>query len=325
MQSQDTTPGLVAEFSMQLRILLALTAVASASTKLFEYNGSGDLTAPLEEQFRYLDSLYDEDTGKRIPQARNGVMCRTAEGLVVGCSPSQSTFSPSIPGAQFVLGARPLFPVQPGSLAIEVASSVHIYGVENHPFGDKVKDPHTDTRLACSTIAVIASGRMFFSFTFTNEMIYASVLKGSTKSAPSALQYLIPLIATKAGVMHKVKFIFNDDLKRIDWLVDEQSLFSWQQDTVIDKKYLIEQIGEDAVLKFPTNEVVVATGIFTFWNDFLPLEGEPKEHTAVLDPATPEPNFCLSEQAQNAAKSIFKDWSPEVILTIKNITVTREY
>ncbi|PJF19660.1 Aln6 [Paramicrosporidium saccamoebae] len=304
---------------MRLRILLALTTVASASTKLFEYNGSENPIAFPNGKFRCLDSPYNEDTGENIPQSQNGDLCPTPEGLIIECSPSHLIQPQFVPGAQFFMYTDAQFPVQPGKLAIEMTSSVHIYGVEDHPFGDKVQDPHKDPLLACTAITVHPHSDMLFSFVFTNEAIYAFVTKLLTRPEQPGAQYLIPLITTRAGAVHTTKFILNNDSKSINWLIDGEQQYSWQQGAEISEIYLLRRPGENAVFQFPTGKVGASVGILSFWDE---LKGE---RTTSLDLDTLGVNPTFGEQAQKLAESVDNKWSPKVIFTINSITVTQEY
>jgi hypothetical protein len=82
--------------------------------------------------------------------------------------------------------------VQSNRLVIETASKVQISGVEDDTFFHKSENPQSDHHLV-----------------FTNEKIYAlTVVSRPNPKAPSS-KYFIPLIDTKAGVEHPVKFVLD--------------------------------------------------------------------------------------------------------------------
>ncbi|PJF19647.1 hypothetical protein PSACC_00529 [Paramicrosporidium saccamoebae] len=298
----------------------------SGGKVLFEYDGKElPITGP-KKQFEYLPIKDRQSLGQ------DGRLSITAEGLVIDSNPFRHTVHSYQDRIKFHIGSRNPIELN-GITTVHMTGSVQTFGVENHPFGDQVSNPQSDPRLAAAAITAYGETGEHFSFTFTNQKIYAGInamqRDALTEAMTGFTEYRIPLLVdTQAGKQHAVRLIFDKLWKRVLWYVDGQLMYEWREGSVISKNYCVTRFGSKISPTFPRGKTIkIGLGTSSGLMSYAPRVGESKEDRALvmLEPGMINPND--DEKANYVSESreeAWRLWDHGAVFTVGNIEVLRD-
>lgn len=152
--------------------------------------------------------------------------------------------------------AQPGFDVARGkTLSIESVMGGRTFGTGNQPFGDHVKDPESDPRLAVVVMSTadFISG-LGFDFFLTNRRIYAGyerVRFARPQLGPyAAFLYCVPVAERAQGDLHRLRISYTGESRSAKWYVDDVEVFRVDNAGVlIDRKFmLIDEGGADGAV-----------------------------------------------------------------------------
>ena len=120
----------------------------------------------------------------------------------------------------------PGFEAVPGQvLSCETTMSGRTYGTAGQPFGDAVKDPEDDLRLASVMLNTIDNETSTaFDFVITNKRIYAfygrPTFGRATLGNYASFANTVPLIRRTPGDSHHLKIAYDRSAGVVRWLID---------------------------------------------------------------------------------------------------------
>jgi len=197
--------------------------------------------------------------------------------------------SKGVPGFDTISGKQ---------LSFESWISGRTYGTQLHPFGEQIKDPDADMRLASFAMNTMDFETfMVFDFFITNTKIYAFYerlpLGRETLGNYAAFSYKIPVADRQPNETHRIKISYDKDKGVVSWFVDNKEVF--RVDKIgyrIDQKYMILDHGGEEELVKP-NQLVAGLGMFTLLDAYENRKGLVRlssEEDFYFDPLKGEPN-----------------------------------
>lgn len=135
-------------------------------------------------------------------------------------------------------------------LAFETWISGQTFGTHAHPFGDAVRDPGDDLRLAMlGQITCDFESGMVFDFLFTNKRLYAFYERLTFARTPqknyAAFSYAVPVAQRTPGALHHVKIAYDRKAGVVRYLVEGQEVLRVRPGRHIDSQWLMIDNGGD--------------------------------------------------------------------------------
>lgn len=207
---------------------------------------------------------------------------------------------------QMATSGFPGFDAVPGQvLTFENTLRGRTFGTAGHPFGDAVRDPDDDLRLASVAANTIDfETLMVFDFFLTNKTVYAFYERlpfgrGPALGNYAAFSYMIPVADRDDGWV-ATKLTYDRAAGVVRWFLDDEEVFRVNKlGRRIDRKYLTLDHGGDEVDIRP-RQLNAGMGLFTLLDASLPT-GD------ALVRLSTAPDFYFDPEADPPAPESFVD------------------
>lgn len=249
----------------------------------------------------------------RLKVAANGVNPMTGQPAFTFTVPQDPTqdgiadhgkwVALAIPPGTGVQSGLPAFAVRPGTeTTCETSIAVQTFGTERQPFGDVVRRPQSDPRLADVALTVndVPDG-VLFDFTVTNHEIWAryeSVQLPSGGTNPASFAYAVPVARRALGAWDTLAISYDSSANDVVYSVNGHDVLRVAAPGTysLPRAFLsVDHGGIPRVVSPP--ELACGVGMFTLLDDRLPggpdiglvrLAGAPDFY---FDPLTGPPNM----------------------------------
>ncbi|MCX5597207.1 DUF6081 family protein [Streptomyces phaeochromogenes] len=195
-------------------------------------------------------------------------------------------------------------------LLFETRLSGRTYGTADHPFGDAVRDPEDDLRLASAMMLTTdPETSVSFDFVVTNKRIYAwygrpTFLRGQLGDYAS-FAHTVPLVARKPGDSHDFGIAYDRAAGVVRWLIDGEEHFRVDrighrldrstatldeggEETLVRPRQLNAGLGLLTLLdaSWPTDKGLVRLSARKHTTYYRPSVGAPQEQTFADEDST---------------------------------------
>jgi hypothetical protein len=150
-------------------------------------------------------------------------------------------------------------------LILESEFAVRAYGLDRHPYGDDVKDPGSDLRLAAA--AMITTDRetgLVFDFMVTDRCVYAVYERlGPPDSPTAAFSYAVPVADRGPDRFHRCVVAYHRETGVVRWILDGRSVLTVDRIGLraLDVAHLTRDNGRPAESAAP-RQLTVGLGLF---------------------------------------------------------------
>jgi hypothetical protein len=204
--------------------------------------------------------------------------------------------SRGFPGFDAALGSE---------VGCEATVSGSTHGTARQPFGDAVKDPQDDLRLASYALtSADFETFMVFDFFMTNETIYAFYERTPSGRATlgnyGSFSHAIAVAPNRPGQPHQLKITFDKARGLVRWFVNGGEVFSVNQigRRLSRATMTLDHGGVDEVVS--PNQLVCGMGMFTLLDGHLPSGGG-------LVKIVSAPNYYFNPELGEPAPQTFVD------------------
>ncbi|MGI3230929.1 DUF6081 family protein [Streptomyces sp. GTA36] len=195
-------------------------------------------------------------------------------------------------------------------LLFETRLSGRTYGTADHPFGDAVRDPEDDLRLASAMMLTTdPETSVSFDFVVTNKRIYAwygrpTFLRGQLGDYAS-FAHTVPLVARRPGDSHDFGIAYDRAAGVVRWLIDGEEHFRVDrighrldrstatldeggEETLVRPRQLNAGLGLLTLLdaSWPTDKGLVRLSARKHTTYYRPSVGAPQEQTFADEDST---------------------------------------
>lgn len=212
-----------------------------------------------------------------------------------------------------------------GSINFETTIKSQVYGLDDQPFGNGIKNPQIDFRLGNSTLMLMDSVNMnVFDFFVTNGAIYAvyergKSMKGNTDYA--AYSYAIPLKTRNQNDFVKLRISYNKSKNTVKWYINDEEVYSVDHiGELIDRKYMTIDNGGTPT-EVSIDKLNAGLGVFTLMDGsvngqgLIDLVGDGSYYNPIK--GSPIPANFLDSQSKKENRL----FGQGVKLTVKSFTI----
>ncbi|MFI7070023.1 DUF6081 family protein [Micromonospora sediminicola] len=159
----------------------------------------------------------------------------------------------------------PGFAVPAGGFTLRAELSVRAYGLDRHPYGDAVADPHRDLRLGAS--ALICMDRetgMVFDFIVTDRCVFAVYERlAFPPHTYGGFSFAVPVRDREPGDVHELALRYDADRRTAHWYVGDDEVLTVDRigHRVLDPGYALRDNGRPAESAAP-RQLTVGLALF---------------------------------------------------------------
>lgn len=115
----------------------------------------------------------------------------------------------------------------PGKLVGSVEMSAQVFGAARHPFGDAVRDPGTDPRLAVGAFLVLdRETRAVFDFFLADRQVFAVYERLPGDGGGDAFAYAVPVGERSPEQVHRLEVALDRARRRARWILDGRTVLT---------------------------------------------------------------------------------------------------
>ncbi|WP_328914226.1 MULTISPECIES: DUF6081 family protein [unclassified Streptomyces] len=114
-----------------------------------------------------------------------------------------------------------------GELVGSVEMSAQVFGAARHPFGDAVRDPGTDPRLAVGAFLVLdRETRAVFDFFLADRQVFAVYERLPGDGGGDAFAYAVPVGERSPEQVHRLEVALDRARRRARWILDGRTVLT---------------------------------------------------------------------------------------------------